>query len=42
MKIYLTLALITVINKPILNIINRPKRQGVNILQKGILEYIEK
>jgi hypothetical protein len=38
-KIYLTLALITALNKPILNIINRPRRQGVNTLRKGILEY---
>jgi hypothetical protein len=40
--IYLTLALITAINKLILNIINRPRRQGVNILRKGMLKYIEK
>jgi hypothetical protein len=32
----------TEVNKPILNIINRPRRQGVNILRKGILEYAEK
>jgi hypothetical protein len=42
MKIYLTLALITATNKPILNIINRPRRQGVNMLRKGMLEYTEK
>jgi hypothetical protein len=30
------------ISELILGIINRPRRQGVNILQKGILEYIEK
>jgi hypothetical protein len=38
-KIYLILAPIIARNIQILYTINRPRRQGVNILRKGILEY---